>query len=83
MFTGTFAIVCLMNGEIIESMASNYRPASVDSSNTINNTLNSTASSNQQILIDAYRVEVAVALSCIVGIVQVRSLNQGRTTQVV
>ena len=71
--TGTFAVVCLMNGEVIQGMTSKFTPKTVvpPLNSSINGTGSSAASVLLQTEIDAYRVQVAVSLCCIVGLIQV------------
>lgn len=59
-----------MNGEVIESMVGKYNPTGASGSDG-NSTINGTLPLDIEADLDAYRVQVAVALSCIVGIIQV------------
>eukprot|EP00795_Rhopilema_esculentum_P000427 gene427-10098_t len=63
---GTFAVVCLMNGEAIQMMTDKYE-ASIKLPNVGSN-ISSNATDD---LVEAYRVEVAVSLSLLVGLLQI------------
>ena len=63
-----------MNGDVIASMASKYNPKSADS-NIANITINGTIGQVNGLDLDAYKVQVAVTLSLVVGVVQVVEIN--------
>ena len=62
-----------MNGEVIQGMTSKFTPKTVvpPLNGSINGTGSSAASASLQSEIDAYRVQVAVSLCCVVGLIQV------------
>ena len=62
-----------MNGEVIQGMTNKFTPKTVVAplNSSINGTGLSTTSALVQDEIAAYRVQVAVSLGCIVGLVQV------------
>jgi len=67
---GTFAIVCLMNGDVIGKFVSNYSPDEPNSSN-MNFTMNTTMFDVNQVNLAEYKTRVAVTLSFVAGIIQI------------
>ena len=63
-----------MNGNVIGTMANNYNPSTADKS-IANNTENGTIAQVNGPDIVAYKVQVAVTLSLLVGIMQVGTNN--------